>query len=79
MRILWSAAAIVLGGAALALAAVGSPLHGRVGLGPRLAKMIVAGAVVAIGVLEFKPSANVRLLVTVVLGWTLMMAAVVWW
>ena len=79
MRILWSVATIVFGVIALALAAAGAGTQRESqGLAVRVAKMIVISAAVAIAVLEFKPAARKRFLLTVVLGWTAAMAVVVW-
>ena len=80
MRILWSVATIVFGVVALALAGAGvGTQRESQGLGARVAKMIIVGAATAIGVFEFRPPARGRLLLTVVLGWTAVMAVVVWW
>lgn len=79
MRILCSAATVVFGVVGLTMAAVGSPLRGNVGVGPRVAKMIVVSAAVALGLLEFRPSAKKKFSLTLALAWTAGMALVVWW
>jgi hypothetical protein len=76
-RILWSLATIVFGVIALILTGVGAR-HDRHGLGPWIAEMIVVGAAVAIGLLEFKPVARGRFMLTFALAWTAAMALVIW-
>ena len=80
MRILWSAGAIFVGVSALAMTITNTAVsHSSAGLGPPVAKAIVAAAAIGSGVLDFKAPTKTRLVLTVVLGWTAVMVVVVWW
>jgi len=79
MRILWSATTVVLGVVGFTMAAFGPPLRGNTSAGPRVAKVIIVSAAVALGLLEFRPAARRKFSLTLALGWTAAMALVVWW
>jgi FtsH-binding integral membrane protein len=76
MRLLWSWLTIVLCG--FALIWLLTPATRNAGWGPWVAKVIVMGAAVAIGVQEIAGPHKARFSVTMLLAWTAMLALVVW-